>query len=167
LSPGRGLLIKSSNHRRDNTLVIDKLQEITINKLGKTASAEQFLTSIRKEKRRYVRDQFQLLASVAETYSDEIVQKAMNECLRLKLISAVSCRDIAQFIFQTTSAPLPEQLTKSALPSNSITPMIQTEHRQIAAICMGVFHNEYRNRFCYDADGTTYERIKKGFTTII
>jgi transposase len=133
LSQGRGLLIKSSNHRRDNTVVIDKLQEITMGKLGQTASAEQFLTSIRKEKRRYARDQFQLLASVAETYSAEIVQKAMNECLHLKLISAVSCRDIAQFLFQTSSTPLPGQLIKSSLPSNSITPMIQTEHRQLAA----------------------------------
>ena len=133
LSQGKGLLIKNSNHRRDNTLVIDKLQARTMDILGKTANAEQFLTAIRKEKRRYARDQFQLLASVAETYSAEIVQKAIDECLRLKLISAVSCRDIAQFLLQTSSTSLPEQLTKSALPINSITPMIQTEHRQVAA----------------------------------
>lgn len=131
LSQGKGLLIKNSNHRRDNTLVIDKLQAKAVDILGKTASAEQFLTDIRKEKKRYARDQFQLMISVAEKYSTDIVQKAMAECLRLNLISAVSCRDIAQFIFQTSADPVPEPPT--LLSMSNITPMIQTEHRQVAA----------------------------------
>lgn len=138
VAQGKGLLIKSNSHRRDNTLVIDSLQEKTLSLLGNTPIAAQFITAIRKEKSRYARDQFQVLAEIVDKYPPATIQEAIGECLRLNLISAVSCRDIVSFLCQQKEASLSENQSKSEdqsniLPAGGIIPIIQAEHRHIDA----------------------------------
>ena len=134
LAQGRGLLIKSRSHRRDNTMVIDELQEKALECLGKTATAQKLIATIRKEKSRYARGQFQLLRKIAGKYSADIVQQSIAECLRLNLISAVACRDVASFLYQQQQLPSPKKQAVQTIPSvNGITPIIQTEHRHLQA----------------------------------
>jgi hypothetical protein len=61
LSMQRGQLIQNSNHCRNHSAKIEELFEQTLNLLGATEQAVAFLTGIRKEKPRYIRDQFKLL----------------------------------------------------------------------------------------------------------
>lgn len=135
ISLSRGLLIKNNHHRRDNTMVIDKLQEKTLDALGNTAIAEQFLTRIRGEKSRYARDQFQLLMELADHYPVGFVQQAIAQCVTLKLWSAVSCRDMTHFLSDVSASPNRKQQPdrESLLLPQSITPEVRTEHRPITA----------------------------------
>jgi len=133
ITSGRGLLIKNNNHRRDNTVVINQLQSKTLETLSNTANAKQFLAAIRKAKSRYARDQFQILTTVAKHYSPEIVEKAIVECLRLKFISAVACRDMAEYIaLSSKSCQSQTQPEEGSLPNGNV-PVIQAEHRNVTA----------------------------------
>ncbi len=132
IAHGRGLLIKSSNHRRDNTLLINQLQEQTLALLQNTKVAQQFLTAIRKEKSRYARDQFQLLQLVANSHEPEIIEQAIAECLRLRFISAVSCRDMAEYLSSATRAKEQNPVIDETFPNKSV-PSIKAEHRKVTA----------------------------------
>lgn len=132
---GRGLLIKAPHHRRDSTKAVTELQEKTLALLGNTTSAQQFLKALRKEKSRYAKDQFELLIEVANIYDPKIVERAITECLHLKFISAVSCRDMAQYLAQSSvSDQVPESpFNAEQLHLNHPVPVIQTEHRNVRA----------------------------------
>ena len=77
-----------------------------------------------------------LLIQLTNQYPVTLVQQAIAQCLILKLNSAVSCRDITKFLLQSsTTAPVEKQpgAAEAILSSDSITPVIRTEHRSIAA----------------------------------
>ena len=93
----RGQLIKNRHHGRDLTAKIDTIYAQTLAKLGDTEPTRYLLDAIRKEKRRYVRDQFSLLSSLAGKYPAELLQQAIQYCLTFKLYSAVDCRDAAAY----------------------------------------------------------------------
>lgn len=57
VSMEKGALIQNTHHLRDSTKKIDELYLKTLTQLGNTENAVIFLKAIRREKRRYVRDQ--------------------------------------------------------------------------------------------------------------
>jgi len=58
---------------------------------------------IRKEKPRYVRDQFKLMQRMAALHPREVIDEAIVYCLERKHYSAVDCRDAALWFSQQAS----------------------------------------------------------------
>ena len=91
ISPGRGLLIKSTNHGRDRESSIDAWQQKLNELLDMQATA--FLQEIRIQKRRYSRDQFQILQQLFEQFGKAAVLEAIAFCEKSGLYSANYVRD--------------------------------------------------------------------------
>lgn len=91
LSSARGVLIKNTNHCRDVSSSIDKLQSEIDETLNFKATS--FLQIIRIEKARYARDQFKLIQSLCDKYGVEATILAIEFCISSKLYSATFAKD--------------------------------------------------------------------------
>ena len=96
----KGQLIQNNNHLRDHSVKIAELYEKTLVLLGGSEEAAAFLTSIRQEKPRYIRDQFKLLQKLVAVYPQKAVDEALIYCLERDIYSAVDCRDAAVWFSQ-------------------------------------------------------------------
>ncbi len=99
----KGQLVQNNNHLRDHSVKIAELYEQTLALLGGTEETAAFLTGIRQEKPRYVRDQFRLLQKLVAEHPQEVINEAMAYCLERNLYSAVDCRDAAVWFSQQAS----------------------------------------------------------------
>ena len=99
----KGQLVQNNNHLRDHSVKIAELYEQTLALLGGTEETAFFLTGIRQEKPRYVRDQFRLLQKLVAEHPQEVINEAMAYCLERNLYSAVDCRDAAVWFSQQAS----------------------------------------------------------------
>ncbi|MTI81252.1 MAG: IS21 family transposase [Firmicutes bacterium] len=108
ISLEKGALIQNNNHLRDNSKKIDELYQTTLENLGGGGNAAEFLKAIRREKTRYVRDQFGVMNEVAKVYPKPIVKKSIAYCLEMSLYSAVDCRCAAEYFLsqQETSVDM-------------------------------------------------------------
>lgn len=88
----RGQLIQNNNHLRDHTGKIAGLQEQLQALLGTDSAAETFLAMIKKDKPRYIRDQFLLIRSVISKSLPDVVRNAVKYCTENELWSAVDFR---------------------------------------------------------------------------
>jgi len=91
ISHGKGLLIKNSNHSRDHSKTIDRLQDELNEILNHKAS--EFLQSVRIEKPRYSRDQFKLIRTLYDIYGLVDLLRAIDFCHENRLYSATYARD--------------------------------------------------------------------------
>ncbi len=133
VSREKGTLIQNTHHLRDNTKKIDELYEKVFNLLGATAQASEFLTSIRHEKRRYVREQFGLMEKLTQKYPMCVVEKAIAYCLAQKLYSAVDCRDAAAYFLSQEQAPAAET-SRLIRPGHCLEVLtVKAEQRSITA----------------------------------
>ncbi|HHW40654.1 MAG TPA: hypothetical protein GXX19_05820 [Syntrophomonadaceae bacterium] len=159
ISPEKGILIRNNNHLRDNCQKINDLQEKVLKMLGSTNRAEAFLKAIRREKSRYVRDKFKLLADVARKYPPTIVEQAINYCLELKLYSAVEFRNAANyFLSRTEEAPETSDLERPG-NINGQQPFFQTVDNRVEIAVRGnqaiqefPFLELKGNGFCHFSD---------------
>jgi len=99
----RGRLIQNNNHCRDHRAKIEELYEQTLELLGNNEQAATFLTGIRQDKPRYVRDQYQLLQKLSKQTSAELMERAIIYCLERSIYSAVDCRDVALWLSEQTA----------------------------------------------------------------
>jgi len=65
------------------------------------------LEGIRREKPRYVREQYLILQKLTELFPAEIVHEALKFCLERKLYCAADCLDIAGWLEQEQSIQAP------------------------------------------------------------
>lgn len=100
LATSPGDLVRNNNHGRDTTEKIDKLMAEALNALGNTPQAEAFLQTIKRKRGRYIRDQLQIVLSVAKSYEPEVIRLAILACRDEKLDSALDFRDFAEFTFR-------------------------------------------------------------------
>lgn len=121
----RGRLIQNNNHLRDRSAKIKELYGNTLELLGNTQQAATFLTNIRREKPRYVRDQYTLMQKTA-LQNPEVMGKAVEYCLERELYSAVDCRDVALWLNQRVDE---EQTSISKTPDWL---KVKTQKREIA-----------------------------------
>ncbi len=89
----QGRLIRLESHRRDRHARTQALLDKTIALLGVEFKA--YLTTLVERKPRYVKDQFDIIMNVCETYGRETALTAMRYCQELDLYSANDLRDAA------------------------------------------------------------------------
>lgn len=134
----RGKLIKNRHHSRDLTTKVDELFQQVLGKLGNALEAKTFLTAIRQEKRRYARDQFNLIEKLAADYNDDVLFRAITYCLENRLYSAVECRDAAEYFANEVADE--EEVAATVPPILPKRLSIQTEQRSLtvyARLCGG------------------------------
>lgn len=96
LNPTPGSLNRKTNHARDTSSRIQQLVEEAQAALGGTPQAIQFLQTLQRVRRRYVRDQMLLVLKTARQYEPEILRQAVNECLDCGSTTATDLRDFAE-----------------------------------------------------------------------
>lgn len=95
-----GELVKNNNHARDTSESVDKLLQEAKEALGNTPVADAFITSIRRKRGRYIRDQLQLIMIVAKKYEPEVIRLALMACQECNMDSANDLRDFADYAFR-------------------------------------------------------------------
>lgn len=106
LSLEKGALIQNTHHLRDNTKKIEELFTQTLKLLGGGPGTATFLETVRREKRRYVREQFGLMQKLAQQYPPDLVAQAIDYCLTYQLYSAVDCRSVAEYLLTRIDQPV-------------------------------------------------------------
>lgn len=131
ISLERGALIQNTHHLRDNTKTIDELFATTLKLLGGSNSAATFLEIIRREKGRYVREQFGLMQKLAQQYAQDLVARAIDYCLTYQLYSAVDCRSVTEYLLTRVEQPVASAVSRKigSLPDHL---RIKATHRDIA-----------------------------------
>ncbi len=86
VASGRGELITNRHHQRDISESVSSLVEEVVELLGGTTQARQFIDRIKKAKRRYIRDQLTIIRTTAIKYSSDIIKKAMQIVMTVRLI---------------------------------------------------------------------------------
>ncbi|MDH7524153.1 MAG: hypothetical protein QHH10_02415 [Peptococcaceae bacterium] len=120
----KGKLIQNNNHLRNKNIKIAGMKEALKARFLDPATAEKYLDRIHAGKKRYVRDQFQLIEKTISQYSSEAVDAALQYCLTNELNSAVDFRDavihFSQGIKETENKSVPSDIhttNNSSLPS--------------------------------------------------
>lgn len=106
INPGKGQLIQNNNHLRDHSNKISGLQAYVLGLLGESTEASTMLDMIKKDKPRYIRDQFLLIKAVTGDYAPEHIQAAIKYCVDNELWSAVDFRDATEH-FAKIKADIP------------------------------------------------------------
>ena len=93
----KGSLIQNRNHLRNTEEKIMELQNKLLEKLAITAEdrakATLFLEGIKREKSRYVRDQYKIIEKTIKDIDTKVVSAALEFCTRNELYSAVDFKD--------------------------------------------------------------------------
>jgi len=110
ISLEKGKLIQNSNHLRDHSIKVEQLFENALSILGDRPAVRAMLEGIRREKPRYVREQYLILQKLATLFEEDIVQEALKFCLERELYCAADCLDIAGWLEQDQSTQPPPRL---------------------------------------------------------
>ena len=100
LAQSPGELVRNNNHARDTSESISKLMDAAKIALGDTPLAVAFLNTIRRKRGRYIRDQLQVVMTVAKNYEPEVIWRALLACQESKMDSANDLRDFADYAFR-------------------------------------------------------------------
>ena len=93
---GKGQLIQNNNHLRDRTDKISGLQSQVLALLEDTPEALTLLNMIKRDKPRYVRDQFLLIKVAVKNHTMEVIRKAIKYCVDNELWSAVDFKSAVE-----------------------------------------------------------------------
>lgn len=115
LCSSKGKLVKNHNHSRDREHGIDELYMTLSNLLN--GRCDDFLQEIRQHKKRYVRDQYGLLAKLTQDRSVTAVIEAIVYCHKHELFSATNVKDALEYLARQTNQ---EQVT-AVIPITPIT----------------------------------------------
>jgi transposase len=140
ISLEKGQLIQNSNHLRDHRVKAEQLFEKTLNTLGDRPETRALLEGIRREKPRYVREQYLILQKMAALFPEKVTIEAINYCLERQLYCAADCHDIAGWLEQEESVP--KDLTVTASMPKWLK--IKTEKRDPASAYLHLAGGESR-----------------------
>lgn len=114
ISLGRGQLIQNRNHVRDHSGSVDELLARVVELMDNSPEVLTFLTAVRQDKPRYIRDQLTLLERVIRDYPKDVVQKAILYCAERQLLSTTHCKDAAEYL---SMAEAPSKVAGTELPA--------------------------------------------------
>lgn len=102
---GRGILVRNTDHLRDKTSAVDRLQCDLDERLDHKAA--DFLSAIRSEKRRYARDQFRIIGTLLDKYGLMQCLDAIDFCTKCRLYSANTMKDYLEHLEHQNTQPVP------------------------------------------------------------
>jgi len=124
VSTGKGILIQNTNHLRDRSSSLDRIQDELDALLN--GRAMDFLQAIRADKSRYARDQFKLIRTLFDRYGLAAVLEAVDFCSGSRLFSANYMKDYLEH-----SAPPLAALSLPIIPIGDRKYHVTTEKRPL------------------------------------
>ena len=101
ISMEKGRLIQNNSHLRNTEDTIKVIQHKLLNRLTTTGCNEEkaliFLEGIRREKSRYVRDQFKIIEKSIDEMDRSVISAALEFCTENELYSAVDFKDATAY----------------------------------------------------------------------
>lgn len=102
ISLEKGKLIKNNDHRRDMSKNIATYIDHILTLLPQTIHAKVFVDKLHVHKRRYIRDQLQIIEKNIEDVDKTFVDRALNYCIKQKLYSATDFSDALKYFKEIT-----------------------------------------------------------------
>ena len=132
ICPLRGTLIKLTEHRRDKTGSLDKLEAGVLEYLNGPSLSEwqTYLRVIRSQMPRYYRDQLTLLELLIGEHPRETLEEAMLYCLMKELYSINDVNNAVAFLKQQ-DLELPAVMTSIELLNNQGLMTVKTQKRKL------------------------------------
>ncbi len=107
LHAGKGKLMKNTNHSRDRSKGIDAYMEYVAARFPDPVEARSYLTAIREQKPRYIRDQLQWIDRHAKDADPDALAQALAYCLKHRLYQATDFVDALHHYSALTSTAAP------------------------------------------------------------
>ena len=121
ISPGKGKLIRNTNHGRNREKTLEKYRTAMINLFEHEEKAHLFIDQVIGKYKRYARDQFMVLEKSILAYPEER-EAALEHCIKNKLWSANDFRDISVYLSQNRLIAIPKAIeSASPKPSTGIS----------------------------------------------
>lgn len=138
ISNKKGKLIQLFHPEREKGKTKDEMYTKAFNTLGNSSAAKELLDNIRKYKERYCKDQFGLILTIIKKYDKEIVNEAVNYCVKRKLFSAGMFKDTLQYLKENKDKDLSKKY-KSVdisipLKYQAIKPQVRSINEYIGAL---------------------------------
>lgn len=124
-----GKLIQNRSHCRDLSKTVRLLIEETSKKFKDKDLGNQYLQAIKTKYPRYTRDQVGLIDSLFDSYSQEVMDQVLKQCLKHKVITAVGFRDMAKQTALNSQIRLTEHT-----PSKSFPPLSKKTKEKLTGI---------------------------------
>jgi transposase len=112
LASGKGKQIGNNNYKRDYSLKIDALIGQLAESFNDPALAKEYFNQMRRNNPRYIRDQLMLIKKQMQSYGMEVMDQALEFCVKHKILKATDLESLAKKI--RTEAGMPP----SELPSS-------------------------------------------------
>ncbi|MGI6679559.1 MAG: IS21 family transposase [Dehalobacterium sp.] len=100
----KGRLIKSSDCRREKDKGIEAYLKEVVQILNDSPEASSFLNQVRQDKPRYIRDQLKIIKDHSKDKSPELIEQALNYCLKNHLYGATDFVDTLNY-FASINCP--------------------------------------------------------------
>jgi hypothetical protein len=121
---GKGETIQNNNHKRDTSSKINQLINDVAGKFHNPPDAAGYFNQIRKEKPRYIRDQVNIVKKCFDKYPDEIINKALQFCLKQAVYNAADFKSVVEKLHREISKNVPpDKTTGIKLLSENLTDM--------------------------------------------
>lgn len=124
-----GKLIQNRSHCRDLSKKVQLIIEETSEKFIDKELGRQYLQAIKERYPRYTRDQVGLIDSLFESYSQEIMDQVLKQCLKHKVITAVGFRDMAKQMALSS-----QMRGRKNTPSEALPPLSKKTKEKLAGI---------------------------------
>lgn len=95
---GKGMLIKDKKHSRDRTKGVGAFINTVAERFEDKELAFKYLEKVREKNPRYIKDQLQIILRETKGIDNEVLTKALAECLKRKLYSATDFGDIIAYV---------------------------------------------------------------------
>lgn len=89
-------MIQDTSHTRDRTK--DTYIETVASHFSNSYKAKLFLQEIHKVRQRYIRDQLQMILKEIKKHNKELLDKALDECIKWHLFCATDFIDMVQYL---------------------------------------------------------------------
>jgi len=134
----KGRLIQNNNHLRNTEDTIKALQQKLLDRLIATGCNSEkssiLLEGIRREKPRYVRDQYRIIEKTIEEMDKSAISAALEFCTKNELYSAVDFKDAAAY-FKKLAEPTEKEenlnIGTPPLPINKLIRSVNVSRREI------------------------------------
>lgn len=100
IATGSGKKILNTDHKRDKTAAIDQMISQLSSRLDDVEKAERWLTAIRKEKPRYIRDQIIAIGKAIEGVNTDKISQTLEYCLENNIHNATDFKAVLSLIQQ-------------------------------------------------------------------
>lgn len=114
VASGKGNLIQDRKHTRDRTKGIDTYIETVSSSFSNSIKAREYLEEIRKVRPRYIRDQLQMISKQVKIHEQEVLDQALESCLKEQLISATDFIDMVQYLKRQRPVTDTDEISKKA-----------------------------------------------------